>query len=189
LACGDQRRLTGSGSALEVVLHDYALYKSTFTYYCRCDFSRTRQGQAITRYASFVAFNKAYSTNVNKRVHCVRAGQFTTRRRHTRDDCKLGGWEPRLACCVCSNYQQAMNTRATPHFLLQPMQYSPVCGHTGSQCFDEGNCGNWADRWFHGTRVGTRVGHTEPGYPSTRVLTSLITSPEMFRYSMACSRT
>ena len=31
LACGDQRRLTGSGSALEVVLHDYALYKSTFT--------------------------------------------------------------------------------------------------------------------------------------------------------------
>jgi len=31
LACGDQRRLMGSGSALEVVLHDYALYKSTFT--------------------------------------------------------------------------------------------------------------------------------------------------------------
>jgi len=31
LAFGDQRRLTGSGSALEVVLHDYALYKSTFT--------------------------------------------------------------------------------------------------------------------------------------------------------------
>ena len=28
---GDQRRLTGNGSALEVVLHDYALYKSTFT--------------------------------------------------------------------------------------------------------------------------------------------------------------
>jgi len=31
LACGDQRRLTGNGSALEVMLHDYALYKSTFT--------------------------------------------------------------------------------------------------------------------------------------------------------------
>ena len=31
LACGDQRRLTGNGSALEVVLHDDALYKSTFT--------------------------------------------------------------------------------------------------------------------------------------------------------------
>jgi len=31
LACGDQRRLTGNGSALEVVFHDYALYKSTFT--------------------------------------------------------------------------------------------------------------------------------------------------------------
>jgi len=31
LACGDQRRLTGNGSALEVVLHDYSLYKSTFT--------------------------------------------------------------------------------------------------------------------------------------------------------------
>ena len=31
MACGDQRRLTGSGSALEVVLHDDALYKSTFT--------------------------------------------------------------------------------------------------------------------------------------------------------------
>ena len=84
------------------------------------------------------------------------------------------GEEPRLACCMCDNYQQAINTRAAPRFLLQPMQYSPVCGHTGSQCFDEGNRGNWADRWFHGTRVRTQVGHTGPGYPSTRVLTSLI---------------
>ena len=55
------------------------------------------------------------------------------------------------------------------------MQYSPVCGHTDSQCFDEGDRGNWADRWFHGTRVGTRVGHMGSGYPSTRVLTSLDT--------------
>ena len=47
-------------------------------------------------------------------------------------------------------------------------------GHTGSQCFDEGDRGNWADCWFHGTRVGTRVGHTGPWYPSTRVLTSLL---------------
>jgi len=38
LACGDQCRLTGNGSALEVVLHDYALYKSTFTLlYQRCE--------------------------------------------------------------------------------------------------------------------------------------------------------
>ena len=80
------------------------------------------------------------------------------------------GEEPRLACCVCDNYQQAINTRAAPRFLLQPMQYSPVCGHMGSQCFDEGDRSNWADRWF----PGTRVGHTGPGYPSTRVLTSLI---------------
>ena len=36
--------------------------------------------------------------------------------------------------------------------------------------------GNWADCWLYGTRVRTRVGHTGPGYPSTRVLTSLITS-------------
>ena len=80
------------------------------------------------------------------------------------------GGEPRLACCVCDNYQQAINTRAAPRFLLQPMQYSPVCGHTGShQCFDEGDRGNWAERWFHGTRVG----HTGPRYPSTRVLTSV----------------
>ena len=80
------------------------------------------------------------------------------------------GEEPRLACCMCDNYQQAVNTRAAPRFLLQPMQYSPVCGHSDSQCFDEGDRGNWADRWFHGTRVG----HTGPGYPSTRVLTSII---------------
>ena len=80
--------------------------------------------------------------------------------------------EPRLACCVCDNYQQAINTRYAPRFLLQPTVQS-VCGHTGSQCFDEGDRGNWADRWFHRTRVGTRVGHTGPGYPSTRVLTSL----------------
>jgi len=59
------------------------------------------------------------------------------------------GGEPRLACCVCDNYQQAINTRAAPRFLLQPMQYLPLCGHTGSQCFDEGDRGNWADRWFH----------------------------------------
>jgi len=62
-----------------------------FKSYCRGDYSRTCQGRAITRYASFVAFNKAYSTDVNKRVHCVRAGQFKTAPRHTRDDCKLGG--------------------------------------------------------------------------------------------------
>ena len=84
------------------------------------------------------------------------------------------GQEPRLACCMCDNYQQAINTQAAPRFLLQPMQYSPVCGHMSSQCFDEGDRSNWADRWFHGTRVGTRLGHTGPGYPSTRVLTSLI---------------
>jgi len=30
LACRDQRRLTKNGSALEVVLHDDALYKSTY---------------------------------------------------------------------------------------------------------------------------------------------------------------
>jgi len=126
-------------------------------------------GSGDSRYASFVSFNKAYSTDVNKCVHCVSAGQYTTGLRHTRDDCKLGGWEPRLACCMCNNYQQAINTRATPRFLLQSVQYSPVCGHTGSQCFDEGDRGNWADRWFHGTRVG----HTGPGCPSTRVLTSL----------------
>ena len=74
--------------------------------------------------------------------------------------------EPRLVCCVCDNYQQA---RATPCFLLQPMQYSPVCGHTSSQCFDEGDRSNWADRWFHGTRVGTRVGHTVSKYPGINI--------------------
>ena len=73
-------------------------------------------------------------------------------------------------CCMCDNYQQAMNTRVALRFLVQPMQYSPVCGHTGSQCFDEGDRGNWADRWYHGIRVG----HMGPGYPSTRVLTSLV---------------
>jgi len=69
-------------------------------------------------------FNKAYSTDVNKCMHCVRADQFTTVPRHTRDDCKLGGGEPCLACCVCDNNQQAINTRAAPRFLLQPMLYS-----------------------------------------------------------------
>ena len=88
--------------------------------------------------------------------------------------------EPRLACCVCDNYQQAINTWAAPRFLLQPMQYSPVCGHTGSQCFDEGDHGNWADRWFHGTPVG----HIGPGYPSTRVLTSLIEKNLSLCYSI-----
>ena len=72
------------------------------------------------------------------------------------------GEEPRLACCMCDNYQQAMNTRAAPRFLLQPMQYLPVCGHTGSQCFDESNRDNWADRWFHGTQVSKYPGINIP---------------------------
>ena len=46
------------------------------------------------------------------------------------------GGEPHLACCMCDNYQQAINTRAAARFLLQPTVQS-VCGHTGSQCFDE----------------------------------------------------
>jgi len=41
------------------------------------------------------------------------------------------GGESRLACCMCDNYQQAINTRAVPRFQLQPMQYSPVCSHCG----------------------------------------------------------
>ena len=122
----------------------------------------------ITRYASFVAFNKVYSTDVNKRVHYVRVGQFKTAPRHTRDDCKLGGWGAMLSMlsCVCDNYQQAINTRYAPRFLLQPTVQS-VCGHTGSQCFDEGNRCNWTGPGLNGTWVGTRVSNT-PG-----VLTSL----------------
>jgi len=54
----------------------------------------------------------ACTTDVNKRVHCVRAGQLTTGPLHTRV-----GWKPRLVCCVCDNYQQAIDTRAAPRFL------------------------------------------------------------------------
>jgi len=39
------------------------------------------------------------------------------------------GGEPRLACCMCNNYQQAINTRAALRFLLQPTVQS-VCGHS-----------------------------------------------------------
>jgi len=54
------------------------------------------------------------STDVNKRMHCVREAQFTTGPGRTRDDCKLGGWKPGLACSMCDIYQQAINTRAAP---------------------------------------------------------------------------
>ena len=95
------------------------------------------------------------------------------------------GEEPRLACCVCDKYQQAMNTRAAPRFLLQPVQYSPVCGHTGSQCFDEGAIAVTGQiAGFTGPGVGTRVGHTGPGYPSTRVLTSLVSFTHFYRGSV-----
>ena len=55
-------------------------------------------------------------------MHCVRGGQFTTGPRHTSYDDKMGGAEAtlsvlRLVCCVCDNYQQAINTRAAPRFL------------------------------------------------------------------------
>jgi len=64
------------------------------------------------------------STDINKRVHCVSAGQFTTVPPHTMEDCKLGGWGARLkASSVCDNSQRAINTRAAPRFLLQSMQY------------------------------------------------------------------
>jgi len=52
-------------------------------------------------------------------------------------DCKLGGWGAALSAAANSSVYVAT-------------------GHTG-QCFDKGDRGNWADRWFHGTRVGTRV--------------------------------
>ena len=35
--------------------------------------------------------------DINKCVHCVHAGQFTTGPRHIRDDCKLGGWGATLS--------------------------------------------------------------------------------------------
>jgi len=34
------------------------------------------------------------------------------------------GGEPGLAFSMCDNYQQAINTRAAPRFLLQSIQYS-----------------------------------------------------------------
>ena len=78
-------------AGIVVTAGDRGHLQRDFKSYCRGDFSRTRQGRAITRYASFVAFNKAYSMDVNKHVHCVRTGQFTTRPLHRRDDCKLSG--------------------------------------------------------------------------------------------------
>jgi len=57
LACGDQRRLTGNGSALEVVLHDYALYKSTFTY-----FYFTLDPFGLNSFSGFAAFLHSYVT-------------------------------------------------------------------------------------------------------------------------------
>ena len=76
-----------------------------------------------------MAFNKAYLTDVNKRVHYVRNGQFTTDHDIQGTTVNWVGEEPRLAYCVCDNYQQAINTPAAPRFLLQPMQYSPVWPH------------------------------------------------------------
>ena len=81
-----------------------------FKSYCRGDYSWTRHGRAITCYASLVAFNKVYSTDVNKCVHCVRAGQFKTHHDIQGTTVNCVGGEPRLACCVCDNYQQAINT-------------------------------------------------------------------------------
>ena len=50
----------------------------------------------------------------------------------------------------------------------------------GSQCFDEGDRCNWTGPGLNGTWVGTRVGHTGPGYPSTPVLASLVTVPSQW---------
>ena len=61
---------------------------------------------------------KALVTKVNKRVHCVRAGQFTSD--HDIQGTTTVNWvgqEPRLVCCVFDNYQQAINTLAAPRFL------------------------------------------------------------------------
>ena len=65
-------------AGIVVTAGDRGHLQRDFKSYCRGDFLWTRQGQASTRYASFVAFDKAYSTDVNKRVHCVHVGQFTT---------------------------------------------------------------------------------------------------------------
>ena len=40
------------------------------------------------------------------------------------DDCKLGGVE--ATCCVCDNYQQAINTRAAPRFLRARYWIGPI---------------------------------------------------------------
>jgi len=93
-----------------------------FKSYCRGNFSQTRQGRTITRYASFVAFNKW--TDVNNA--CTVSAPANLQPDHDTQGTTVN-WverEPRLACCVCDNYQQAINTRAAPRFLLQPMQYT-----------------------------------------------------------------
>ena len=46
--------------------------------------------------------------------------------------------------------------------------------------------GNWADCWFHGTWVGTRVGHMGPGvpkYPGINIPSSNVILPLTENYS------
>jgi len=61
LACGDQRRLTGNGSALEVVLHDYALYKSTFTLLYFTLLCSNSSSNSSSRYNSIHAVMSSYA--------------------------------------------------------------------------------------------------------------------------------
>jgi len=53
------------------------------------------------------------------------------------------------------------------HLLAATMSSQVAAAPSGSQCFDEDDSSNWAVCWFYGTWVGTRVGLTGLGYPST----------------------
>jgi len=90
---------------------------------------RTCQGRAITRYASFVAFNK-----------------------------------PHLVCCVCDKCQPAINTGPLGAFCCSQCSTRLYGPHRQSVQIDEGDRGNWADRWFHGTRVSKYPGINIPSF-------------------------
>ena len=72
LVCGDQRRLTGNGSALEVVFHDDALYKSTTLLYLHCVCGQLAlQSCYVTASRAGVEPATSYSP-VRRRNHCTR---------------------------------------------------------------------------------------------------------------------
>ena len=157
LACGDQRRLTGRGCALETLRYD-ALYKSTFTLlFFTKNLGEMRQDDGIKYQCSMI-----YQCSINKKLNCRREmhdgiekgpnifwGAPQTQPILASDEL-LGWYIPKLSCVTHLNFLTSVVAeicKGSKNYVMLPYHEAISCrravkdrAHDGSSVMTHDKC-------------------------------------------------